>query len=522
VKLFPAFLLALALPPTAMAQRPDPAAYELLQTFSGLLGQIRANYVDSVTTADLIYGAIDGMLHSLDPHSRFVRHAQLEAEMQWSRGELSGAGLALEDVEGEATVVAVYRGSAGERAGVQPGDRLRWVNDTSVVGLSADKINGRLLGAEGTRARLGLARGSRLEPDTFQVQLRFRPLEPHAVTDTRMLDDVTGYIRFQEFSANAGDDVENAFGELKKRGARQVVLDLRGNPGGYVAGAVEIGGALLPKGTLVFSARGRRSTDSTDYRTKRDGKYRDIPLVVLIDGGTASAAEALAASLQDHDRALLMGQRSFGKALIQQLLPVPPNDDAVWLTVGYVVTPSGRVIQRRYKGLDVGQYYSLRAGDPGDTTAVFHTDAGRAVRGGGGVEPDVTLPADQLAPVWWSLASDSSFAVAVADSVAPLLGAGDAARAAWMTDTTAWRTRLLVPFMARVRSRLHVAGGVSSDMEYQIMRRLASRAAEVRWGVDARDELLARSDTDVRAAMGAFGQAKALKDAGLGTHDAVR
>jgi hypothetical protein len=178
--------------------------------------------------------------------------------------------------------------------------------------------------------------------------------------------------------------------------------------------------------------------------------------------------------------------------------------------VGYVVTPSGRVIQRRYKGLDVGQYYSLRAGDPGDTTAVFHTDAGRAVRGGGGVEPDVTLPENEPAPVWWSLASDSSFAVAVADSVAPLLGAGDGARAAWMTDTTAWRARLLVPFMARVRSRLHVTGDVSSDMEYQIMRRLASRAAEVRWGVDARDELLARSDTDVRAAMGAFGQAKAL------------
>jgi carboxyl-terminal processing protease len=512
VKALASLLLALglALPAAAAAQRPEPPAYELLQTFSGLLGQIRSNYVDSVTTSQLVYGAIDGMLRSLDPHSRFMRHEDMEAEMQWASGELSGAGIALDDVEGEPTVVAVYRGGAGDRAGILPGDRLRWVNDTSVTGLPSTKINSRLLGAEGTRARLGLARGPRLEPDTFNVEIKYRPLEPHAVTDRRMLDEFTGYIRFQEFSANAGDDVENAFGELKKRGARRVVLDLRGNPGGYVVGAVEIGGALLPKGTLIFSARGRHSTDSTDYRTKRDGKYRDIPLVVLIDGGTASAAEALAASLQDHDRALLMGQRSFGKALIQQLLPVPPDGDGVWLTVGYVVTPSGRVIQRRYKGLDVGQYYALRAGDAEDTTRVFHTDAGRAVRGGGGIEPDIVLPEAEAAPVWWSIAADSSFAVAVADSVAPLLGADGAARTAWMSDTTAWRTRLLVPFMSRVRDRLHVTARLSPGLDYQVMRRLASRAAEVRWGMDAQDELLARSDADVQAAMGAFEKARAL------------
>jgi carboxyl-terminal processing protease len=505
-----ALLLMLSVPGVAVAQRPEPPAYELLQTFSGLLGQIRSNYVDSVTTSHLVYGAIDGMLHSLDPHSRFMRHADMEAELQWASGELSGAGIALDDVEGEPTVVAVYRGGAGDRAGILPGDRLRWVNDTSVTGLSAAKINTRLLGAEGTRTRLGLARGSRLEPDTFNVEIKYRPLEPHAVTDTRMLDEFTGYIRFQEFSANAGDDVEKAFGALRKQGARQVVLDLRGNPGGYVVGAVEIGGALLPKGTLIFSARGRRSTDSTDYRTRRDGKYRDIPLIVLIDRGTASAAEALAASLQDHDRALLMGQRSFGKALIQQLLPVPPNGDGVWLTVGYVVTPSGRVIQRRYKGLDVGQYYTLRAGDAEDTTKIFHTDAGRVVRGGGGIEPDVVLPEEEPAPVWWSIAADSNFAVAVADSVAPLLGADSAARAAWMSDTTAWRSRLLEPFMTRVRNHLHVTARLSPGVEYQVMRRLASRAAEVRWGTDARDELLARSDADVKAAMGAFDKARAL------------
>jgi carboxyl-terminal processing protease len=510
VRAYPAFLIALTLPASAAAQRPEPPAYELLQTFSGLLGQIRSNYVDSVTTSQLVYGAIDGMLRSLDPHSRFMKHEDMQAEMQWSRGELSGAGIALDDVEGEPTVVAVYRGGAGDRAGILPGDRLRWVNDTSVTDLPSAKLNTRLLGPEGTRARLGLARGSRLEPDTFNVEIRYRPLEPHAVTDTRMLDGSTGYIRFQEFSANAGDDVESAFGALKKQGARQVVLDLRGNPGGFVTGAVEIGGALLPKGTVIFSARGRHSTDSTDFRTRRDGKYRDIPLIVLIDGGTASAAEALAASLQDHDRALLMGQRSFGKALIQQLLPVPPNGDGVWLTVGYVVTPSGRVIQRRYKGLDVGQYYTLRAGDAEDTAKVYHTDAGRPVRGGGGIEPDIELPEAAPAPVWWSIAADSNFAVAVADSVAPLLGVDNAARSAWMSDTTAWRARLVVPFMARVRDHLHISAQLSPGLEYQVMRRLASRAAEVRWGRDARDELLARSDADVKAAMGAFDKARAL------------
>ena len=499
---------ALLLPLPARAQQ--PSSYELLQTFSSLLNQIHVNYVDSVTTQDLVYGAIDGMLKSLDPHSRFVRRADLERELAWDAGTLSGAGVVVEEVDGEPTVVSVYRGSGAEQAGIQAGDRLRSVNDTSVAGMDPGRIVQRLLGDKGARARLGIARGPRLEPDTFSISVRFAPVEPHAVTDRRMLDPITGYVRFQEFSVKAADDVEAAFAGLRQAGAQQVILDLRGNPGGFATGAVELGGAFLPKGTLIFSARGRRSTDSADFRTSRDGKYRDIPLVVLIDGGTASAAEALAASLQDHDRALLVGRRSFGKALIQRLIGIPPNGDGVWLTTGYVVTPSGRVIQRRYKGLDAGQYRSLRAGDPGDTLAVYHTDDGRVVRGGGGIEPDVVLPNYPRAPAWWSLAADSSYDVLVADSVATLLGPDPAARVAWATDSAAWRRRLTVPFMHRVEIRLHVTGRLPAETESFIIRRLAARAAEVRWGTDAENAFIAANDPDIRVAMGAFDKARAL------------
>jgi hypothetical protein len=173
--------------------------------------------------------------------------------------------------------------------------------------------------------------------------------------------------------------------------------------------------------------------------------------VVLIDERSASAAEALASSLQDHDRALLVGRRSFGKALMQSIFFLP-SGDIVWLTVGRVITPSGRVIQRRYHGVGYEQYLSFagKSGAEEDTMAVFKTDAGRSMRGGGGIVPDVIVPVTASLPVWWSAAADSGFDDAVSDSVAQTFPATPAARKAWLTADSEWRTKLLPPFLARV------------------------------------------------------------------------
>ena len=503
----------LSVSPTARLSGQQRPAYEELQTFSGVLNHVRLNYVDSVTYAQLVRAAIDGVLHALDPHSLFFSRADFERRNALERGELAVTGLSFEEVDSAVTVLSVYPRGPAARAGILPGDRLVTVNDTAVAGLDVDKLALRMAGEKGSKIQLQFERGSRLEPDTFTVTLKRDFLKKQSVSLVRMADSVTGYVRLDDFeSTTAAAEVHRALKDLRGKGMRRLVLDLRGNPGGYVIAAVEVASEFLPKGAVVFRTHGRKRDVDTTYTTKRDGEFRDLPMVVLIDGYSASAAEALAASLQDHDRALIVGRRSFGKALMQADFLVLPSGDDLHLTIGYVLSPSGRFIQRRYRGLAVQQYLTLagRGGAAEDTLQVFHTDNGRPVRGGGGVAPDVALPAPPSLPVWWSVASDSGFDFAVADSVALVLPATPAGRNAWIAASEQWRTQLAQPFLGRVRARLQVAAQVDTALENRIGRILALRAAEVRWGPDARDEFLVRNSADVRTAIGYFAQLPAL------------
>jgi carboxyl-terminal processing protease len=293
--------------------------------------------------------------------------------------------------------------------------------------------------------------------------------------------------------------------------AQRLILDLRGNPGGSVTYAVEIASEFFPKNTVVFRTQGRKRDVDTTYVTRRDGDFRLLPMIVLIDERSASAAEALAGSLQDHDRALLVGRRSFGKAIMQSIFFLPSGDH-VWLTIGRVLTPSGRFIQRRYRGLGYEQYLSFagRSGAEEDTSTIFKTDAGRVVRGGGGIAPDVVVPIVAPLPGWWSAAADSGMDDAVSDSVAHTLAASPAARAAWLSANGEWRTKLVPPFLQRVRTRLGVAAVTDSLLERRLALILAARAAEVRWGPDAREEFLVRNDGAIHAAMERFPRLREL------------
>lgn len=490
------------------AQQPPSqgrSAYEELQTFSGVLNHIRVNYVDSVTYAQLVRAAIDGVLHSLDPHSRFESYAEHDKAGKLARGELAVTGLVLEDVDGSASVLAVLAKSPADKAGIQPGDRLTLVDDTTVAGLDPRAVELRLAGDKGSKVRLRFERGPRLEPDTFSVTLKRDFIKASSVSIVRLADAQTGYVRLDEFGEKAAAEVHDAIRRLRSQGAARIILDLRRNPGGVVTAAVQLASEFFPKNTVVFRTRGRKKDVDTTYTTKHDGDFVDVPLIVLIDEGSASAAEALAASLQDHDRALLMGRRSFGKALIQTGF-ITPQGDVVWLTIGRVITPSGRFIQRRYRGLRYEEYREFGgAGGAGeDTLEVFHTDHGRPVRGGGGIAPDVELPKPAAVPVWWSAASDSGFDASVADSFASTLPPTPAARAAWMTARAEWQAKLVVPFVERVRSHFHVTAQPDSMLAARIGRNLAIRVAEVRWGADARDEFLVRNDPGIRAALDSF------------------
>lgn len=507
------FALAMAaMVPTlrpAVAQQADttrePTPYDELRLFSSVLNQIRVNYLDSVSYRVLVRAAIDGMLHALDPHSYFMPRREWERWMAFERGELPGVGLALEQEDSLVTVLGVIPGSPAAKAGIQAGDRIATINDTAVAGLKAADAALRLAGPKGSKVGLRMERGSRFDPDTLSVVLTRDALNP-PVTVSGMADRATGYAWLAAFGPKAADEMRDALRGLERRGARRFILDLRDNPGGIAQQAVDIAAQFLPKGAVVFRTKGRSPDATKDYVTSRDGPFRDVPLIVLINERSASAAEALAGSLQDHDRALIIGRRSFGKALVQTEFLLMPGGDVVMLTIARVVTPSGRVIQRRYRGIGYEQYWSLagKSGAAEDTLAVFRTDHGREVRGGGGIVPDVSLPAPPDLPVWWSVAADSGFGIAVADSVAATLPPTPAAREQWMSDSARWSAALLASVLERVRTRLHVSAQPESGLAARLALQLATRVAAVRWPPDGGDELRIRNDVNIRVALTYF------------------
>ena len=496
----------------APAPSRQSSAYQELQLFSGVLNQIRANYADSVTYRELVRAAIDGMLHMLDPHSYFIPRAEWEQRSALERGELPGVGLELGQEDSATTVLSVYPGSPAAKAGLEPGDRITAINDTSIAGLKLHDVSLRLAGPKGSMLRIRLDRGSPLEPDTLSVTVTRAVLGPPPVTVSGMADSATGYVRLSWFGPDAARQLHDAVRRVKKQGARRLILDLRNNPGGIMDAAVDIAGDFFPRGTVVFRTKGRKPEETHDFVTKHDGDFPELPLIVLINRQSASAAEALAGSLQDHDRALIAGRRSFGKALVQTGFLLVPSGDMVELTVARVFTPSGRLIQRRYRGIGYEQYWSFagKTGAAEDTLAVFKTDHGREMHGGGGIAPDVLLPAPVQVPPWWSVASDSGFDVAVADSVAHQLLAGRAGMAQWLGDRPQWGRRLLTPFLERVRARLGVTPHPDSALSERLTLLLAARAATVRWPPDGGDELMMRADPDIRGALGYFSRLPAL------------
>lgn len=505
--------LAIAAVATAVATRPARAqsGYEQLQALSAVLRFVSLNYADSVGYPEMVRAAIEGVLRSLDPHSYFLARADYERRNALERGELATTGLGFELVDGRPTVLGVVDGSPAARARIQPGDRLVSIDDTSAAGLDVSHLALRLAGEKGSRVRLVLVRGPDLDPDTLAVILKREALRERAVTGSGMVDSVTGLVRLASFTSTAGDEVDHALRDLRGRGMRRAILDMRGDPGGLILSAVDVASLFLPRETVVFRTQGRRPDAGRTYLTRSDGSWRTLPLIVLLDDRSASAAEALAGSLQDHDRALILGRRSFGKALMQQPFFLQTGD-VVMLTTGHVFTPAGRYIQRRYSGLEVEQYYGMRgtSGVAEDTTTVYRTDAGRPVRAGGGIAPDVTLPGPPPFPVWASAAADSSFDTAVADSVAQTLPATPAARAAWLVDTAGWTERLLPPFRARVGAGLQVEARMDSAQARRIARNLAARVAEVRWGVEAGMAFRLRNDGDIQAALTTFPRLTAL------------
>ena len=374
--------------------------YTGLDQFIEVLQAVQANYVDPIDSGKLVTGAMRGVTRALDPWSRYLDPDEFRATRGVIQGSFDGIGATVDQRGGWPVVVAPIEGSPAWKAGLEPGDVITKVDGHSTFGLSPDEVSAKLRGAASTIVTLTVARDD-AERD---LKLQREKVQVKNVPYSFLAAPGVGYVRLAHFSARASADVAGACDTLRSQGARALLLDLRGNPGGTFDEAVAIASQFLPNGVTVVSTKGRANGSDQVYKSARTRPELTWPLAVLVDGGSASASEIVAGALQDHDRGVLVGDTTFGKGVSQQIYPLRGSQGALQLTVSRYFTPSGRSIHRLAAP-------PVDDDDDGDVegevrrpptldslrTRAYRTDAGRIVRGGGGLAPDVRVAADTAA-----------------------------------------------------------------------------------------------------------------------------
>ena len=378
--------------------------YGNLDSFIEIVHRVEDSYVDPVEPKKLVDGAIDGMMKQLDPYSQFLDGTGYANLQSTTEGQFGGIGVLVSIRDQHPTVISPVEGTPAWRAGIRSGDEIVKIDGKSTTGFTIEQTSRMLRGAEGTHVTVSVQ--SEGEPDVRDVDLVRDVIRTRSVPYAFMVDREVGYLRLANFSERSGSEVREGLDRLRKEGARRLILDLRANPGGVLDQAVDVANQFLPKGSLVVSTQGRDPSQNQRYYTSAAGAESAWPLVVLVDGGSASASEILAGAIQDLDRGLLVGHTTFGKGSVQRVYPLRGVDAAVKLTTALYYTPSGRSIHRRVTppALDDDSSDddedSTATATPRDSTKsrpVFHTAAGRRVLGGGGITPDIDVAADSLA-----------------------------------------------------------------------------------------------------------------------------
>jgi carboxyl-terminal processing protease len=360
---------------------------EHIKNVTSVLSIVQQNYAIPVDTDRALYeGAIPGMLRILDPHSTFFDPRQYALIREGQRGKYYGVGMTIGVRENHTVVLAPMVGSPASKAGIRPGDLVNTIEGKSAEGLTTSEVADLLKGPKGTAVHVTMIREGEAAPVSFTLTRDEIPR--HAVDVAFRVRPDIGYIRLTGFeSEDADSDVAAALKELDVAKLDGLILDLRGNPGGLLDKAVAIADMFLDKNQLIVSHHGRASQERRYYAV-HGNRGVQVPLVVLVNGGSASASEILSGAVQDHDRGLVVGEQTFGKGLVQSVTPLSENTGLALTTARYY-TPSGRLIQRDYKDVSLYDYlYNHKNPQP---TEVKLTDSGRQVYGGGGITPDVAI-----------------------------------------------------------------------------------------------------------------------------------
>ena len=362
------------------------------QIFGAVYEELIGGYVDPLEPEKLMRSGIDAMLEDLDPYTNFIDEADNTDIDIITRGRYGGVGLNIGVRNGKITVTSPIEGTSGYKQGVRTGDVITWIEGRDAEDLTINDVRSLMRGEPGTAVEITIEREG--EPQPLHFLLTRQQVELKNVAFGGYADSAAGigYVKLDRFARDAGSEVRSALQDLKSSGRlRGVVLDLRDNPGGLLEGAVEITQLFVPHGSVIVSTRGREAQSERIYRSKLPPLLPDVPLVVLVNGLSASASEIVAGAVQDLDRGVVLGDPTFGKGLVQIIKPLPYNT-SLKLTTSKYFTPSGRSIQ----AIDYGRHDGIERTIPDSLRRTFHTDAGRPVTEGAGIEPDrlVSLGSD--------------------------------------------------------------------------------------------------------------------------------
>ena len=370
---------------------------------NSLLEYIEYQYVDTINKKDLVEKTVTSMLQSLDPHSAYIPASDFESVNEPLEGNFDGIGVEFNIIKDTIRVISPIEGGPSEKIGIRAGDRLIKVEGKNVAGvkITNKEVFEKLRGKSGTVVAVTILRSGIQKPLQFKITRDAIPL--YSLDASYMVKLDIGYIKISKFSATTYQEYLKAFNALSKQGMKKLILDLRGNPGGYLNAAVDISDEFLANGLQIVYTHGKANPKKV-YKATEHGSFENNPLVVLIDEGSASASEIVAGAVQDNDRGTVIGRRSFGKGLVQDQMQLP-DGSAIRLTIARYYTPTGRCIQKPYSD-DKDQYYSeeydrytngeLLNEDSIklDKTKQYKTPEGKIVYGGGGVMPDVFVPID--------------------------------------------------------------------------------------------------------------------------------
>jgi carboxyl-terminal processing protease len=376
--------------------------YGPYDTFTRVLRFVKDNYVEEVDDTKLMDGAIVGMLERLDPHSTYLDADRNKKMQERNRGNFEGIGISFAIVDGNLTVVSPIEGTPSWRLGLRPGDIITKIDGGSARGIKEDEVFDKLRGPRGSSVHITLVRQGEKEPLEYDIVREQIPI--FSVPYAFMLRPEVGYVRMIRFSATTSDELAKTLQKLREQGMKKLVLDLRGNAGGYLNEAIAVSDKFLPAGKKIVYTVGRLPDSNEEYSSTGRGDETGCPLVVMVDHGSASASEIVSGAMQDWDRGLVVGETTFGKGLVQRQYQLP-NSGALLLTVARYFTPSGRLIQRDYSDRDkylmedveTIEQESAKA-DSAAERPEFHTGLGRIVYGGGGITPDHKISKRYLYP----------------------------------------------------------------------------------------------------------------------------